>query len=51
MRKRRDITHHGRTTRNVILTVSATLLLTAFALTQDSETVPHTFTGGSDGAV
>jgi len=50
-KERRDMTHHLRTTRNVILTVSVTLLLAAFALAQDTEAVLHTFTGGRDGAV
>jgi len=45
------MTHHGRTTRNAVAAVAVTLMLTAFSLAQYSETVLHTFTGGSDGAV
>ena len=51
VKERRDMTHHGRTARNVILAVAVTLLLAASALAQDTEAVLHTFTGGSDGAV
>jgi uncharacterized repeat protein (TIGR03803 family) len=38
--KRRDTTHHGRTTRNVVAAVAVTLTLAASALAQDSETAP-----------
>ena len=51
IKQRRDMTHHGRTTRNVILAATATLLLAASAFAQDTETVLHTFTGGKDGAI
>ncbi len=33
------MTHHDRTTRNVILAIAVTLLLAASTLAQDSETV------------
>lgn len=45
------MTHHGRTTRNVTLVVTATLMLAASALAQDSENVLYTFPGGRHGAV
>ncbi len=46
------MTHQGKTTRNLIVAVAATLmLLAASALARDSETILYTFTGGSDGAV
>ena len=51
MRKRRDITHHGRTTRNAVMAIAAMLLLSVSLLALDSETVLYTFPGGSHGAV
>lgn len=48
-KKRSDITHHA--TRNLAATVAVTLLLAASALAEDTETVLHTFSGGSDGAI
>src|ERR1035438_4640570 len=36
--------------RNLTMAAAAMLLLAVSALAQDSETVPHTFTGGHDGA-
>jgi hypothetical protein len=50
-KKRRDMTHHDRAARNVILAIAVTLLLVASALAEDTETVLHTFTGNRDGAV
>ncbi|MGA2355508.1 MAG: choice-of-anchor tandem repeat GloVer-containing protein [Terriglobales bacterium] len=44
------MTYQGKTTRNVIVALAATLLLAASALAQDTEIVLHTFTGGKDGA-
>ncbi|MGO8983216.1 MAG: choice-of-anchor tandem repeat GloVer-containing protein [Terriglobales bacterium] len=46
------MTHQGRTARNLIVAVVATLMLAVSALAaRDSQTVLYTFTGGSDGAV
>jgi len=45
------MTHHCRTTRNILVAVAATLMLAVSALAQDSEKVLHAFTGGSDGAM
>jgi hypothetical protein len=45
------MTYHGRTTRNLIVAVAATLMLAVSALALDLEKVLYTFTGGSDGAV
>lgn len=46
------MTHQDRTTRNVIVAVAATLLLSVSALAQPYlENALHTFTGGSDGAI
>jgi uncharacterized repeat protein (TIGR03803 family) len=47
------MTHHGRTTRNVILAAAATLMLAVFSVAQYkySETVLYTFTGGKNGAI
>jgi hypothetical protein len=49
--ERREMIHHGKTTRNVFAAVAVTLMLAASALAQYSETVLHTFTGGKDGAI
>ena len=46
------MTHHGRTTRNVVVAVAATLMLAVSALAQlDSEKVLYTFPAGRHGAV
>jgi len=45
------MTHQGRTKRNIVVAIAATLLLAVSALAQDSETVLYTFTGGRDGAI
>ena len=45
------MTHHGTTTRNVVVALAVTLMLAASALAEDTEIVLHTFTGGSDGAI
>ena len=50
-KEKTDMTHRGKTIRNVILAAAATLLLAASAFAQDTETVLHTFTGGKDGAI
>jgi hypothetical protein len=45
------MTHQGRTNRNAVVAIAATLMLLAVsALAQDSEIVLHAFTGGSHGA-
>ena len=44
------MTHRGRTARNAVAAVAVTLMLTAFSMAEDSETVLHAFTGGKDGA-
>src|SRR5208283_1152514 len=50
--RRKNMTHQGRTARNLIVAVVATLMLAVSALAaRDSQTVLYTFTGGSDGAV
>jgi hypothetical protein len=51
IKETRDMKHHGRTTRNLVLAVAATLMLTASALAQYSEKAIYTFTGGKDGAI
>jgi hypothetical protein len=48
--KRRDITHHLRNTRNVVVAVAATLILAASVQAMDSEKVVFTFGGGKSGA-
>ncbi len=45
------MTHQDRTKRDVVVAALATLLLAVSAPAQDSETVLHTFSGGSDGAL
>lgn len=45
------MTHHARTTRNVVAAVAVTLVMTVFSMAQYSETPIYTFTGGSDGAI
>jgi hypothetical protein len=51
IKERRDMTHHGGKTRNVVAAVAVTLMLATFSLAQDSEKVLYTFPGGRHGAV
>jgi hypothetical protein len=52
VKERRDMTHHGRTTRNVFAAVAVTLMMTAFSLAQQySEKPIYTFTESRHGAI